>query len=340
MDESSTDEQEFPGLFEKGKKNTEENESNSSENFDKTKKISKKDKKDKKEKSDRTSYEALGADSDEDGESRLFRSPSKSKKSKTFKFPSATKKEKREKSKEPDVTVKDTPDGKDKKVKEKYKEHKEKDKKEKKKEKEKSKTGATSSEAFEPGDILPVFGMSLGLAVERSKCHDGVKLPLVVRDCIDFLQENLGSDQLYKTEGVKTRIQNLKRCYNNRDPITDEMDVATASSLLKSFISDLPEPILTTELIARFEEVSASPDVTTQAKEFSLLIDQLPKANQVLLAWTTRHLSAVINHGKSNKLNAQSLAVLLSPILQMSHRLLITLLCHADLLFADVHLQK
>lgn len=331
MDDSSTDEQEFPGLYEKGKKTVDENESNSSENFEKSKKTSKKDKKDKKEK-----YEALGADSDEDGESRLFRSPSKSKKSKTFKFPSSVKKEKREKSREPI----DTPDGKDKKSKEKekHKDHKEKDKKEKKKEKEKSKTSGAASD--DPGDLLPIFGMSLGLAVERSKCHDGVKLPLVVRDCIDFLQENLNSDQIYKVEGVKTRIQNLKKCYNNRDPITEVMDVATASSLLKTYISELPEPILTTELIARFEEVSASPDVTEQAKEFSLLIDQLPKVNQVLLAWITRHLSAVINHGKSNKLNAQSLAVLLSPILQMSHRLLITLLCHADLLFADVHLQK
>jgi RalA-binding protein 1 len=333
MDDSSTDEQEFPGLYEKGKKNVEENESNSSENFEKLKKTSKKDKKDKKDKSDRQSYEALGADSDEDGESKLFRSPSKSKKSKTFKFPSSVKKEKREKSREP----MDTPD-KDKKSKEKHKEkdHKEKDKKEKKKEKSKT----SGSDPHDPGDLLPIFGMSLGLAVERSKCHDGVKLPLVVRDCIDFLQENLSSDQIYKVEGVKTRIQNLKKCYNNRDPITEVMDVATASSLLKTYISDLPEPILTTELIARFEEVSASPDVTTQAKEFSLLIDQLPKVNQVLLAWISRHLSAVINHGKSNKLNAQSLAVLLSPILQMSHRLLITLLCHADLLFADVELKK
>lgn len=329
MDDSSTDEQEFPGLYEMGKKNVDENESNSSENIDK-----KTSKKDKKDKSDRQSYEALGADSEDDAESKLFRSPSKSKKSK-FKFPTSSTKKQREKSREPDV--KDTPDGKDKKLKEKLKDHKDKDKKEKKKEK--SKASGAVSESFD-GDVLPVFGISLGLAVERSKCHDGVKLPLVVRNCIDFLQENLNSDQLYKAEGVKSRIQHLKKCYNNRDPITEEMDVPTASSLLKTYISELSEPILTTELIARFEEVSAVPDVTTQAKEFSLLIDQLPKVNQVLLAWVTRHLSAVINHGKSNKLNAQSLAVLLSPILQMSHRLLIALLCHGDLLFADVHLKK
>lgn len=331
MDDSSTDEQEFPGLFDKdpkGKKIVDEKNDGSLENFDKVLKLtSKKDKKEKKEK-----YEALGADSDEDTESKLFRSPSKSKKLKTFKFPS-TKKEKREKSREPDVKV-DVVDSKDKKEKkEKHKEVKEKDKKEKKKK-------ISTENVDSSTDIFPVFGMSLGLAVERSKCHDGIKLPLIVRNCIDFLQENLTSDQIYKADGIKTRIQSLKKCYNNREPITEEMDVATASSLLKTYISELPEPILTTELITRFEEVSALPDVTTQASEFSLLIDQLPKVNQILLAWLTRHLSAVINHGKSNKLNAQGLAVLLSPIFQMSHRLLITLLVHADLLFADVELQK
>lgn len=340
-DSSSPDEHEFPGLYEKNKKNPqEENESNSSENFEKQKKSAKKDKKDKSDKKDRQSYETLGADSDEETESgsKLFRSPSKSKKSKTFKFPSAKKTEKREKSRE--AESKEVVDGKDKKSKDKHKDHKDKDhKKEKKDKKDKSKTGSSNDVAFEIGDIQPIFGVSLGLAVERSRCHDGIKIPLVVRDCIDFLQENLQSEQIYKSEGAKARIQHLKKCYNNRDTYNEVLDVPTASSLLKAYLQELPEPILTTELITRFEEVSALPDVTEQAKELELLIEQLPKSNQILLAWLTKHFSAVINV-ESNKLNAQSLAVLLSPILQLSHRLMITLLCHAETLFADIQLQK
>jgi RalA-binding protein 1 len=184
----------------------------------------------------------------------------------------------------------------------------------------------------------------LGLSVERSKCHEGNennKLPLVVRNCIDFLQENLQSDQLYKTEGPKTKIQHLKRCYNNRETYNlEELDVATASTLLKTFIQELPEPILTTELITRFEEVSAIPDVSEQSKELEILVEQLPKCNQVLLKWLARHFSAVISNEKSNKLNAQNLAVLLSSALSMSHRLFFTILCHADTLFSDVELTK
>lgn len=337
--DSSPDEQEFPGLFEKtlvkSKKNNEEIDSEAVEP-----KSAKKSSKDKKEK-DRQSYEALGGESEEDDlESKLFRSPSKSKKSKTFKFPSTRRdKEKREKSREPDPReTKDVPDNK---VKE--KDSKSKDKKEKKEKKNKKGTlsSNTSKEIFELADILPVFGVSLGLAVERSRCHDNVKLPLVVRECLDYLQEyGLNSEQIYRTEGLKTRLQNLRKCYNNRESHGEELDVPTACSLLKMYLQELPEPILTTELMTRFEEVGALPDVGQQAEELTQLIDQLPKCNRVLLSWLAKHFSMVIDNEKQNKLNAQSLAVLLSPVLQLSHRLMITILCHAETIFADVQLHK
>lgn len=152
LDDSSPDEREFPGLYErrssKSKKSAEEGEA-SVEILPSKKADGKKDKK-AKEKKDRQSYAALGGESEEDDpESKLFRSPSKSKKSKTFKFPSSVKKEKREKSREPDS--KDAIDGvKDKKLKDDPKL----DKKKAKKEKKSKSNSLTSGEAFELGGEL------------------------------------------------------------------------------------------------------------------------------------------------------------------------------------------
>lgn len=72
----------------------------------------------------------------------------------------------------------------------------------------------------------------------RSHCHDNVNLPLVVRDCIDYLQEHgLQSEQLYKVDAVKTKLHQLKKNYNNREIIDmEEFDIPTACSLLKVFI--------------------------------------------------------------------------------------------------------
>lgn len=349
-------EKDFPGLYASetgiGKKKEESDFSEGDHD-----KISKKDlligrRKDKKDKKDR-GYAALEGESSPEDD--LDANPSKSsKKSKAFKFSSSKSKEKREKSRdkekqEKDVKDKDEKDkekdSKDIKDKKRDKEKKEKDKKDKSKDKEKKdkKSKATvNEEVLELGDVQPVFGVSVSLATERSRCHDGIDLPLVVRDCIDFLQEHgLRSEQIYKVEPVKTRLQHYKRLYNNRESQgTDDMDIPTACGLLKLFLKELPEPILTTDLIARFEEVSSHPQVTQQEKELKGLLQQLPNCNKTLLSWILLHFDSVIQNEKQNKMNAQSLAMLLSPPLQMSHRLLVTLLCHCPNLFAEVELRK
>lgn len=90
----------------------------------------------------------------------------------------------------------------------------------------------------------------------------------------------------------------------------------------------------------RFEEAASLPQVTQQQTELMALVQQLPSHNCTLLAWTLRHFDEVIQHEAANKTNAQNLAVLLSPTLQMSHRLLVCMLCHCSTLFEDTLLHK
>ncbi|KAH8359681.1 hypothetical protein KR093_008230 [Drosophila rubida] len=376
MDFDSPEEKEFPGLYAseaadaKSKKSKEESDFSEGDH----EKHSKKDligrRKDKKEKGKDRGYAALEGESSPEEELDT-KSPSKSKKSKTFKFTSSKSKEKREKSRdkekevkaaedEPSLKVKDKEKDKDKdkerqhdekEHKKKDKERKEKDKKDKsdKKEKKDKKSKQTQQEdAAGVEEVLalgyPIFGVSVSLATERSRCHDGVDLPLVVRDCIDYLQQkqSLKCEQIYKVEPIKTRLLHYKRLYNNRehDATVDELNIPTACSLLKLFFRELPEPVLTTDLVARFEEVASHPKVTEQQAELQQLLEQLPKCNRTLLAWMMLHFDAVIQQERYNKLNAQSLAMLLSPTLQMSHRLMVALLCHCTNLFPDVKLIK
>ena len=36
----------------------------------------------------------------------------------------------------------------------------------------------------------PVFGTPLSVAVERNKCHDGIQLPVLLRECVDYIEEH------------------------------------------------------------------------------------------------------------------------------------------------------
>nr|AAM29343.1 GH01995p [Drosophila melanogaster] len=372
MDFDSPEEKEFPGLYASEAADAKSRKSKEESDFSEDHDHSKKDlligrRKDKKEKGKDRGYAALEGESSPEEELDT-KSPSKSKKSKTFKFTSSKSKEKREKSRdksekdskhaeeEPSVShkVKEKERDKEKdrdepKKKDKEEKRKEKDKKADKKDKKDKKSKQLSQQQDDVSaaeEVLalgyPVFGVSVSLATERSRCHDGVDIPLVVRDCIDFLQDRLKCERIYKVGPIETRLMHFKRLYNNRehDSAVDGLNLPTACSLLRLFLRELPEPLLTTDLVARFEEVASHPKVTTQQAELQQLLEQLPKCNRTLLAWVLLHFDAVIQQERHNKLNAQSLAMLLSPTLQMSHRLMVALLCHCNNLFADVQLIK
>lgn len=115
----------------------------------------------------------------------------------------------------------------------------------------------------------------------------------------------------------------------------------------------------------RFEEIATGPlasQTAAQQQELLALINQLPGCNRTLLMWLLLHFDAVIKaavarstdkHGKDEKddpmhlfvqqqlkQQQQTLAMLLGPTLQMSHRLLVTLLSHTTVLFGDTILTK
>lgn len=41
----------------------------------------------------------------------------------------------------------------------------------------------------EKESLTPMFGVQLVVAIERSNNYDGINLPLIVRNCIDYIEE-------------------------------------------------------------------------------------------------------------------------------------------------------
>lgn len=87
-------------------------------------------------------------------------------------------------------------------------------------------------------DALPIFGVSLDMAVERSRCHDGVDIPLPVRNCIDHIEAHgIAIEGVYKVSGTKSKVVCLKKMYNHREHVDlSEYEIPTVTSLLKMFL--------------------------------------------------------------------------------------------------------
>ncbi|KAL0868613.1 hypothetical protein ABMA27_008073 [Loxostege sticticalis] len=232
------------------------------------------------------------------------------------------------------------------KVKEKDKEkvkEKDKDKKDKKLTKVPSTvtSGVPFEEIFTLGVALPIFGVPLLQSVERSRCHDDSRLPLVVRDSIDYLQAHgLKSNQIYRIEPDKIKLQQLRKLYMDRGPTFPyHWDVPVACAMLKSFISELPDSILTQELHGQFEQATAIAEPQREATMMSL-VGKLPPCNYNLLAWLMKHFDSVVANEQVNHASIQTIATAMGPALNMSYNLITYFVTKAEKLFPDVRLTK
>ena len=68
----------------------------------------------------------------------------------------------------------------------------------------------------------------------------------------------LTCEGIYRISGVKSKVQTLKESYNKGVPVDLlEHEPNVVASLLKQFLRELPQPVLTTALMPKFEEASS-----------------------------------------------------------------------------------
>ncbi|CAG5120617.1 unnamed protein product, partial [Candidula unifasciata] len=151
----------------------------------------------------------------------------------------------------------------------------------------------------------------------------------------------LAREGIYRISGVKSKVQHLKDCYNRQQPVyLYEHEPNVVASLLKQFLRDLPEPVLTTALMPKFEEASTIKNNKKKVEAFTRLIADLPTCNRLLLSWMIVHMTHVIDLAQENKMTLQNVSIVLSPTMQISHRVLNVLFSNVSTLFGDVLLRK
>lgn len=285
----------------------------------------------------------------EDSSGDEAESPSKMKRSKgihVFKKPSFSKK------KDKDFKIKEKPKE-EKHKEEKHKEEKHKEKKSKDltaadvvkqwKEKKKKKKPIQEPEGplVDAPSFRPIFGIPLADAVDRTMMYDGVQLPAVFRECVDYVERHgMRCEGIYRVSGIKSKVDELKAAYDREEsPNLEDYEPNTVASLLKQYLRDLPENLLTKELLPRFEEACVRATESEKVQEFQRLLRELPSCNSLLLSWLVVHMDHVIAQELETKMNVQNISIVLSPTVQISNRVLYVLFTHVKELFGSVVLK-
>lgn len=140
---------------------------------------------------------------------------------------------------------------------------------------------------------------------------------------------------------MKSKVNKLKIAYNTRQSVSlAGAEPAVVASLLKLFLRELPNPVLTQQLIPRFEEVAKVKDVSKMFDGLNSLIKQLPECNRTLIEWVLVHMNHVIQNEKQNKMTLQNVSIVLSPSMQISHGVLYGLFKNSTRLFGHVEIKK
>ncbi|NXI51723.1 RHG18 protein, partial [Chloroceryle aenea] len=172
-----------------------------------------------------------------------------------------------------------------------------------------------------------LFGVPLSILLEQDqKKVPGTKIPLIFQKLIAQIEETtLETEGLLRIPGVATRVkslcQELEAKFYEGTFNWENVKQHDAASLLKLFIRELPQPLLTVEYLKAFQDVQNLPTQKLQVQALMLLVLLLPEANRDTLKVLLEFLQRVIDHQDKNKMTLKNVAMVMAPNLFTFHGL-------------------
>uniref|UniRef100_A0A0A9WXS8 Rho GTPase-activating protein 18 n=3 Tax=Lygus hesperus TaxID=30085 RepID=A0A0A9WXS8_LYGHE len=168
-----------------------------------------------------------------------------------------------------------------------------------------------------------LFGVSLSTLLERDRqlVSEAHRVPLVFQKVLGELERRcLWEEGLLRLGGNRQRVEalcaKLEREFYSRPEVADHL-IATAAphdlaTLLKKLLRQLPQPLLTNQLINTFYQAH---DIPECVRALNLLVLLLPPEHRATLHALLMFLSSVISNSVHNKMSAQNVAMIMAPSL-------------------------
>ncbi|XP_030306152.1 protein FAM13A isoform X7 [Calypte anna] len=160
-----------------------------------------------------------------------------------------------------------------------------------------------------------VFGVSLLELQQQGLSKNGI--PIVVWNIVEYLtQHGMTQEGLFRVNGSMRIVEQLRLQYERGEEVelVKDGDVYSAASLLKLFLRELPDGIITSALHPRFIQLYQDTRNDMQ-KESNLkeLLKELPDAHYCLLKYLCQFLVKVAEHHVENRMNLCNLATVFGP---------------------------
>uniref|UniRef100_UPI00398E596B rho GTPase-activating protein 5 isoform X1 n=1 Tax=Pristiophorus japonicus TaxID=55135 RepID=UPI00398E596B len=156
------------------------------------------------------------------------------------------------------------------------------------------------------------FGVPLQDVVTPDK-----PVPHFIERCVEYIESTgLSTEGLYRVSGNRTDQDNIQRQFDqdhNIDLVAMDVTVNAVAGALKAFFADLPEPLIPYNLHSELLEAARQTDRSEKLTGFKELLRKFPAANYDVFKYIITHLNRVSQQSKTNRMNADNLAICFWP---------------------------
>ncbi|KAA0706019.1 Rho GTPase-activating protein 17 [Triplophysa tibetana] len=159
---------------------------------------------------------------------------------------------------------------------------------------------------------MPAFGTALEEHLKRSNRE--IALPMEA--CIMMLLETgMQEEGLFRIAAGASKLKKLKAALDCSTSQLEEFysDPHAVAGALKSYLRELPEPMMTFQLYEEWIQASSVSDPDKRLQALWVVCDQLPKANKTNFRYLMKFLAKLSQESDINKMTATNIAIVLGP---------------------------
>ncbi|XP_029311704.1 rho GTPase-activating protein 17-like isoform X1 [Cottoperca gobio] len=158
----------------------------------------------------------------------------------------------------------------------------------------------------------PAFGTGLDEHLKRS----GREIALPIEACIMMLLETgMKEEGLLRIAAGASKLKKLKAALDCSTSQLEEFysDPHAVAGALKSYLRELPEPLMTFQLYDEWIQASSVSDPDKRLQALWVVCDNLPKNNKTNLRYLVKFLAKLAQDSDANKMTPSNIAIVLGP---------------------------
>lgn len=160
-----------------------------------------------------------------------------------------------------------------------------------------------------------VFGVDLIDLLNKEGRRGVDNIPRVLRESIAYLDAHLETEGIFRLAGVTDEIQHLKNLYDLGEAVDlNDQSPYVVADVLKAWIRELPEPLLTYTLYDKCMEIGRN-ESSKEVKK-NMIIEKLfeiPIENLAVIQFLCSFFNRVSKYQELNKMNLSNLSLMLGP---------------------------